>query len=105
MLTRRELVRSAVAFGAWPALSPLAVGALPTASVISPDDERSWARVRSQFEWEPSSSNLVTVVRGISTKQTRGGRKRSCDYRHLRTSCNTIHKYMQGAIADVFSSK
>jgi isopenicillin-N epimerase len=71
MLTRRELVRSALAFGAWPALSALAVGALPTASVISPDDEGYWTRVRSQFEWEPSSSNLVTVVRGISTKQTR----------------------------------
>jgi selenocysteine lyase/cysteine desulfurase len=71
MLTRRELVRSALAFGAWPALSPLAVGALPTASVISPDDEGYWTRVRTRFEWEPSSSNLVTVVRGISTKQTR----------------------------------
>jgi hypothetical protein len=44
MLTRRELVRSALAFGAWPALSPLAVGALPTAvphqNLVHSENER-----------------------------------------------------------------
>jgi hypothetical protein len=58
-------------FGAWPALRPLAVDTLPATSVITPADEPFWGQVRSQFEWEPESSNLVTVVRGISPKRIR----------------------------------
>jgi hypothetical protein len=65
MLTRRELVRSAMAFGAWPMLRSSAPDALPTTSPAAADDEAFWTRVRSQFEWEPESSNLVTVVRGL----------------------------------------
>lgn len=68
MLTRRELVRSGMAFGAWPMLRSLAAEALPTNSPSAADDEEFWARVRSQFEWEVESSNLVSVVRGISPK-------------------------------------
>ena len=71
MLTRRELVRSAMAFGAWPMLRSLAAKSLPTTSHAAADDEEFWMRVRSQFEWEPDSSNLVTVVRGISPKHIR----------------------------------
>jgi len=37
----------------------------------------------------------------ISRKFIRG---QACDYRHLSISRNTIHKYMLGAITDVFSS-
>jgi selenocysteine lyase/cysteine desulfurase len=71
MLTRRNLVRSSLAFAAWPALRSFAGEKPAMSSTSTPDDEAYWTRVRSQFEWEPSSSNLVTVVRGISTKQTR----------------------------------
>jgi hypothetical protein len=71
MLTRRELVQSALAFGAWPVLRSLPAKALPGNSGAAPDDEAFWGQVRSQFEWERESSNLVTVVRGISPKHVR----------------------------------
>jgi isopenicillin-N epimerase len=71
MLTRRELVQSAMAFAAWPVLRSLPAKALPGNSGAAPDDEAFWGQVRSQFEWEPESSNLVTVVRGISPKHIR----------------------------------
>jgi selenocysteine lyase/cysteine desulfurase len=71
MLTRREMVRSTMVFAAWPALRSFASEALPAKSYRAPDDEPYWAQIRSQFEWEPESSNLVTVVRGISSKHVR----------------------------------
>jgi selenocysteine lyase/cysteine desulfurase len=60
-----------MAFGAWPSLRSLAAETLPTNASAGPDDEVFWAQVRSQFEWEPYSSNFVTVVRGISPKHIR----------------------------------
>jgi selenocysteine lyase/cysteine desulfurase len=71
MLTRRKLVQSAMAFGAWPTLLSQAAEKLPTSSTAAADDEMFWAQVRSQFEWELESSNLVTVVRGISPRHIR----------------------------------
>ena len=71
LLTRREMVRSTMAFAAWPSLRSLAAVKVPANSPTAPDDEAYWMQVRSQFEWEPESSNLVTVVRGISPKHVR----------------------------------
>ena len=74
MLTRREMVCSTMAFAAWPKLRSFASNAprtLPANSHPAPEDEAYWSQVRSQFEWEPESSNLVTVVRGISPKHVR----------------------------------
>jgi selenocysteine lyase/cysteine desulfurase len=68
-LTRREMVRSTMAFAAWPALRLPSLERLPVNSPTAPDDEEYWSQICSQFEWEPESSNLVTVVRGISTKR------------------------------------
>ena len=71
MLTRRELVKSTMAYAGWPILRSLASDALPANSHPAPDDEAYWSQIRSQFEWEPESSNMVTVVRGISTRHVR----------------------------------
>ena len=71
MLTRREIVQSMMAFAAWPALRAPATAALPISSATGSDDEAYWGKVRAQFEWDPASSNLVTVVRGIAPKATR----------------------------------
>lgn len=57
-----------MAFGAWPSLGSLAAETLPMNTSAAPDDEAFWAQVRSQFEWEPYSSNFVTAVRDISPK-------------------------------------
>jgi selenocysteine lyase/cysteine desulfurase len=71
LLTRREMVRSTMAFAAWPSLRSLATVKVPTNSPTAPDDEAYWMQVRSQFEWEPESSNFLTVARGISPKHIR----------------------------------
>jgi isopenicillin-N epimerase len=73
MLTRRAMVQSAMAFAAWPVLRGSAEQqpAATAATGGRADDETYWASVRSQFEWDPGSSNLVTVVRGIAPKITR----------------------------------
>jgi len=60
-----------MAFAAWPALRSFAAEGLPTNSSTKPHDEVYWSQVRSQFEWEPESSNLLTVVHGISPKRIR----------------------------------
>jgi hypothetical protein len=58
LFTRREMVRSTMAFAAWPSLRSLAAVKVPTNSPTAPDDEAYWMQVRSQFEWEPESSNF-----------------------------------------------
>ena len=71
MLTRREMVRSTMAFAAWPTLHAGTAKTIPVDSKAGANDEEYWGQVRSQFEWEAESTNLVTVVRGISTKHVR----------------------------------
>lgn len=71
MLTRREVVRSTMAFAAWPRLRSFAANALVADSHPAADNENYWSQVRSQFEWQSELSNLVTVVRGISTRHIR----------------------------------
>jgi isopenicillin-N epimerase len=97
MLTRRELVRSAMAFGAWPTLRSLAGQAPPTRSGAAADDEAYWASVRTQFEWEPESSNLVTVVRGISPKHIRElAEARATELNSLDTAKVMTRNWKQG---------
>jgi hypothetical protein len=68
MLTRREMVQSAVAFSVWPSLRPRAAAALQQIqSEGTPDDETFWAYVRLEFELTPKFTNLVSVVRGNFT--------------------------------------
>ena len=72
MLTRREMIGTAMAFSVWPSLHPSATTALqqiPGAG--APDDETFWASVRSEFELAPEFTNLVSVVRGNFTKTNR----------------------------------
>jgi selenocysteine lyase/cysteine desulfurase len=72
MPTRREMLRTAMAFSAWPSLRPIATAALPqTPGAGAPDDETFWANVRSQFEISPEFVNLVSAVRGRTTKANR----------------------------------
>lgn len=72
MLSRREWIGTAMAFSAWPTLgAPTTRTTRAPESAGTPDDEAFWADVRAQFELSPDTANLVTVVRGVSTKQTR----------------------------------
>src|ERR1700751_1638216 len=71
MLTRREMVCSTMAFAAWPMLRAGTAKTIPVDSKAGANDEEYWGQVRSQFEWEAESTNLDTVVRGISTKHVR----------------------------------
>ena len=70
-LTRREAIASALAFSLWPTLHSNAVSPPLDNSAGRPDDEPFWSDVRSRFEWEPSSTNLFSVVRGIAPKAIR----------------------------------
>jgi len=72
MLTRRAMVRSAMAFSVLARLRPFAAAVLPqTLKEGAPDDETFWAYVRSEFELVPEFANLVSVVRGNFTKANR----------------------------------
>jgi selenocysteine lyase/cysteine desulfurase len=72
MFTRREVLGTAMVFSLWPALRAAAKLKTPPITRLSKtDDEDFWAGVRSQFELTPDSTNLVTVVRGVSTKGNR----------------------------------
>lgn len=72
MPTRRELMGTAMAFTAWPGLrASAAQAAIPPRPAGAPDDEVFWSDVRARFELVPESVNLVTVVRGVSTRATR----------------------------------
>lgn len=70
MFTRRQWIETTAAWSAWPALRPAASTAR-FASVGDADDEAFWPEVRAQFELVPESTNLVTVVRGVTPRQTR----------------------------------
>lgn len=69
-MTRREWIERAAAWSAWPTLRPTAHAA-PLAPAGAADDETYWSEVRAQFELAPESTNLVTVVRGVTPKRTR----------------------------------
>jgi isopenicillin-N epimerase len=72
MPTRRELIGTAMAFTAWPGLrASAAQAAIPPRPAGAPEDEVFWSDVRARFELVPESVNLVTVVRGVSTRATR----------------------------------
>lgn len=72
MLNRRQVIGAAMAFSAWPSFQASAAqSALPPPPAGAPDDEAFWSDVRSAFELWPERTNLVTVVRGITTKATR----------------------------------
>ena len=70
MLNRREIIQTSMAFSSWPALRAFrSRQRIPGSG--TPDDENFWAYVRSEFELAPEFTNLVSVVRGISTKANR----------------------------------
>jgi selenocysteine lyase/cysteine desulfurase len=72
VLTRREMIGTAMAFSVWPSLRPVAAVPLPQIpSEGVPNDETFWAFVRSEFELVPEFTNLVSVVRGNFTKTNR----------------------------------
>ncbi len=72
MQTRREWIQSAFAFSAWPRLNATATGIQPPLEAAGAvDDEAFWTEIRSRFELEPQSANLVTVVRGVTTRGNR----------------------------------
>jgi isopenicillin-N epimerase len=69
VVTRRALIGSAVAMGAWPSLR---ASAAQTSAPAGPsDDEAFWTDVRARFELDKDLTNLVTVVRGVTTRATR----------------------------------
>ncbi len=80
-VSRRAALTQLALFGAagWacgpPVLSiPRAAAARPALSDRSrggPDDEPYWAEVRAAFEPAPSQVNLVTAVRGVTTRDVR----------------------------------
>jgi selenocysteine lyase/cysteine desulfurase len=74
-LTRREWLESTIALAAGTPLRPMsaALGSLNAAQAPGDQsqDEAFWAGVRSQFELAPDYANLVTVVRGVTTKAVR----------------------------------
>lgn len=72
MLSRREIIGTAMAFSVWPRLRPIAASALQQiSSEGAPDDETFWASVQAEFELAPEFANLVSVVRGTFTKANR----------------------------------
>jgi selenocysteine lyase/cysteine desulfurase len=73
-ITRRQWMAALMSFAAWPTLGvsgqraerePVPEGA------GAPEDEAFWERVRAEFELSPERKNLVTVVRGVTTKAVR----------------------------------
>jgi isopenicillin-N epimerase len=72
VLTRREMIGTAMAFSVWPSLRPRTTAALPQIpGAGAADDETFWASVRSEFELAPEFTNLVSVARGNFTKANR----------------------------------
>jgi selenocysteine lyase/cysteine desulfurase len=60
-----------MSLAAWPALHAGGrTQSLPETGG-APEDEAFWARVRSEFELAPERTNLVTVVRGVTTRAVR----------------------------------
>jgi hypothetical protein len=54
VLTRREMIGTAMAFSVWPGLRPFATTALQQIPGSgAPDDETFWASVRAEFELAP----------------------------------------------------
>jgi isopenicillin-N epimerase len=70
MLTRRQWIETTAVWSAWPVLRSEA-RTPQVASTGAVDDEAFWSEVRAQFELAPESTNLVTVVRGVTPKRTR----------------------------------
>ena len=70
-LTRRTVLETAAGLVAprWKAATPRQGGTSQTGG--APDDESFWADVRRRFELDPAQHNLVTVVRGVTTKAIR----------------------------------
>lgn len=71
-LTRRAVLESVATGFAMPGLAAGAPGiGQRAAGAGAPDDEAFWAGVRAQFELDPARHNLVTVVRGVTTRAVR----------------------------------
>lgn len=68
MLSRRKIMQTALAFSAWPTLRPFAAAQRSPGSG-APEDEYSWAYVRSEFEIAPAFANLV-ILRDIWSRGT-----------------------------------
>ena len=71
MTTRREILGTALTFSLWPSLRSLVVPPTPAGRGQATDEEDFWSNVRSQFEVTAEVANLVTVVRGVTTRATR----------------------------------
>jgi selenocysteine lyase/cysteine desulfurase len=72
LITRRSWLSTATALSAWPMLhTSAAQRPMPAPPAGASDDEAFWTAVRARFELVADRINLVTVVRGVTTRATR----------------------------------
>jgi selenocysteine lyase/cysteine desulfurase len=72
-MNRREMVNTALAFAAWPTLTPgvSRPPAVQRAAAEQDHDEQFWAGIRNQFELRTDQINVATAVRGVTPRATR----------------------------------
>lgn len=76
---------------------------MPPLPAGGPEDEPFWKDVRARFELDPDRHNLVTVVRGVSTRAVRervaAETERYNTFRPSSTPTSTLRQQVRGKVA------